>query len=79
MVTQVNALTKSMDQLLRSPAWEQFQPLLDKSVNRVGDESDKVLNHIFRLGALLILIAVIGYVVARLLYQLLAGKIAKTV
>jgi len=77
MVTQVTALTKSMDQLMRSPAWEKFQTLLDKSVDRVGNESEQVIDHTFRQGALLILIALIGYVVARLAYQLLARKMTR--
>ena len=79
MVIQLHALTKSMDQLLRSPSWEKFQPLLDKSVDKVGAESEQVIDHTFRQVALLILITLIGYVVARLAYQLIAGKISKTV
>ena len=79
MVAQVNTLTESMDQLLRTPAWEKLQPLLEKSVATVGDESEQIIDHTFRQGIYLILIALVGYVIARLAYQLLAGKITKTV
>jgi hypothetical protein len=78
MLAQVNTLTKSMDQLLGSPAWGKFQSLLDKSVDRVGVESEQIIDHSFRQGVLLILIALVGFVIARLAYQYLAGKIAKT-
>ena len=77
MVKQLTTLTKSMDQLLRTPAWEKLQPLLEKSVATVGDESEQIIDHTFRQGIYLILIALVGYVIARLAYQLLAGKFVK--
>jgi len=43
----------------------------------VSQESEQISDHTFRQVALLILIALVGYVVARLVYQLIAGKMAK--
>jgi len=76
LVNQLNTLTNSVDQILQSPAWEKLQPLMDKSVDRVGAEGEQMIDHTFRQVVLLILISMVGYVVARLLYQYLSKKIA---
>ena len=78
LVIQVQALTQTIDRLLQSPSWEKLQPLLTKSVESTGGESEKIINQSFRRGILLILIWFICYVVARLLYLLFSKKSAKT-
>jgi hypothetical protein len=78
LIIQTQSLTQSVDQLLQSPSWEKLQPLLTKSVESIGGESEKIINQSFRRGVLLILIWFICYVIARLLYLQLSKKLVKT-
>ena len=75
LVNQLTLLTKTVDKLLQSPAWVTLQPLLERSVDRVGAKGEQIIDHTFRQVVLLMLIGVIAYVVARLLYQYLSKRI----
>ena len=49
-------------------------PGLIKAINEAGETSENLVDHSFIRAALLILIALVGYVIARLCYRRLAMR-----
>jgi hypothetical protein len=64
-VTQLNSLVGEANRLLNSPGWENLLPQLENTIGRVGEESDKVIDHTFVRGIFLLLIWLVGYLLAR--------------
>ena len=64
-VTQLNSLVGEANRLLNSPGWENLLPQLENTIGRVGEESDKVIDHTFVRGVFLLLIWLVGYLLAR--------------
>jgi hypothetical protein len=73
-VIQLNALVESMDQLLNSAGMEKLLPRLHQTIDRAGDEGEKLIDHSFRQGVLLLMAWVLAYVVARLLAGYLSDR-----
>ena len=74
-VQELNTLVKSANLLLTSPGWEKLLPKLTETLNVVEQESEEVVDHTFRKAILLVLIWLVGYVIARLMYQFLSRRL----
>jgi len=59
-VKQASSLLDSVDELLASPNWEQWMPVVLKLANRVESEGEEFINHAFLLGIALMLIFFLG-------------------
>ena len=64
---ELNALIATFDEMLTSPGWRDVLPRLEATINRVGHEGEELIDHSFKQALLLILIALIGYILARLM------------
>ncbi len=72
VVEKANDLVLSATELLNSPGADRLVPSLVEAINQAGQTSEDLVDHSFIRGALLILFALVGYVIARLCYQWLA-------
>ncbi len=63
----LNTLISTFEALLNSPGWEILLPRLEDAINRVGSEGEELIDHSFKQAALLILIFLVGYVLARIM------------
>jgi hypothetical protein len=62
----LNTLISTFEALLNSPGWEILLPRLEDAIHRVGSEGEELIDHSFKQAALLILLFLVGYVVARI-------------
>ena len=69
VVEQLNGLVLSTTELLNSPGADRLVPSLVEAINEAGETSEDLVDHSFLRAALLILIALVGYVAARLCYR----------
>jgi len=74
-IAEVTTLVETTNQLVGTVGLEKLLPELVKAVDQVGNEGEELIDHSFRQGVLLILIAMGAYVVARLIYNFLNQKI----
>jgi len=74
-VAEVNTLIETTNQLVGTVGLEQLLPQLVKAIDRVESEGEELVDHSFRQGIFLILIAMGAYVVARLIYNFLNQKL----
>jgi len=74
VVEQLNGLVQSTEGLLNSPGADRLMPGLIEAINEAGQTSEDLVDHSFLRAALLILIALVGYVIARLCYRWLAMR-----
>jgi hypothetical protein len=74
-IAQVTTLVESTNQLVGTVGLEKLLPELVKAVDQVGNEGEELIDHSFRQGILLILIAMGAYVIARLIYNYLNKKL----
>jgi len=75
VIQKMDGLTKTIEHLMVSPGGKQLEQILDKSVDRVEKEGEKIIDYTFRPTVLLIMICLAGYIGARLAYDYLAGKL----
>ena len=64
---ELNTLIRTFETMLNAPGWQIVLPRLEAAIDRVGSEGEELIDHSFKQGALLILIALIGYILARLI------------
>jgi hypothetical protein len=76
-IAEVTTLVETTNQLVGTVGLEKLLPELVKAVDQVGNEGEELIDHSFRQGILLILIAMGAYVVARLIYNFLNNKLIK--
>jgi hypothetical protein len=74
-ISQVTTLVESTNQLVGTVGLEELLPQLISAIDRVEGEGEELIDHSFRQGILLILIAMGAYVIARLIYNFLNMKI----
>ena len=74
MITEAKGLVHSTNELLNSEGANQLVPSLVEAINEAGETSEELVDHSFLRAALLILLALVGYVVARLSYRWLDLK-----
>lgn len=76
-IRDLNVLLDSTQQLLDSPGAAQLLPQLATAIDKAGDESRAVADHLFLRSLLLIGIALMGYVIARLVQEWLALRLVR--
>jgi len=76
VIQKMDGLIKTIEHLMVSPGWKQLEQILDKSVERVEKEGEKIIDHTFQRTVLLIVICMVAYIVARLAYDYLRGKLS---
>ena len=74
-IAEVTTLVETTNQLVGTVGLEKLLPELLKAIDQVGNEGEEIIDHSFRQGILLILIAMGAYVVARLIYNFLNKKL----
>ncbi len=74
VIQKMDGLIKTIEHLMVSPGWKQLEQILDKSVERVEKEGEKIIDHTFQRTVLLIVICMVAYIVARLAYDYLREK-----
>lgn len=72
---QLTVLVESMEQLLASPGWEQRLPQLRDVIGRFEAGGERMVDHAFRRGVVLILIFLVGFVLAMLSYRFTVDKL----
>ena len=77
-IAEVTTLVESTNQLFGTVGLEKLLPELVKAIDQVGNEGEEIIDHSFRQGIMLILIAMGAYVVARLIYNFLNQKLIKS-
>lgn len=73
-IRDLDNLVGTTHQLVDSRGADKLVPQLVASIDEVSKETRKIINHLFLLAALLIVIALAGYVIARLAYRWLAVR-----
>jgi hypothetical protein len=73
-IAEVTALVETTNQLVGTVGLEKLLPELVKAIDQVGNEGEEIIDHSFRQGVWLILIAMGAYVIARLIYNFLNKK-----
>ena len=74
-IAEVTTLVETTNQLVGTVGLEKLLPELVKAIDQVGNEGEDLIDHSFRQGILLILIAMGAYVIARLIYNYLNKKL----
>ena len=76
-IRDLNSLLGSTQQLLDSHGASELLPQLATAIDKAGDESRSVADHLFLRSLLVILIALTGYVIARLVHEWLAVRLVR--
>jgi hypothetical protein len=74
----LNALVGSTNELVKAPGLDKFLSRLTEVLDEVGKESENVVDRAFIDAALLLLLGLVGYVIARLAYQWIAIRVFAT-
>jgi len=77
-VRELQKLVDSTDRLIAGVDLEKLLPELIRTIDRVEKETEELGTHGFLLGVLTILIAMVGYVIARLIYDYLSKKLIES-
>jgi len=59
-VKQLNSLVASVERLVNAPGFENLLPQLEKTINRVEAEGEKLIGYTFGQAVLLMLIGLVG-------------------
>jgi hypothetical protein len=74
-IAEVTTLVESTNKLVATAGLETLIPQLIHAIDRVEGEGEELIDHSFRRALILILISMVAYVIARLLYNYLNQKI----
>jgi hypothetical protein len=74
-IAEVTKLVESTNQLVASVGLEELLPQLVEAIDRVEGEGEELIDHSFRQGVLIILVAMGAYVVGRLIYNYLNKRL----
>jgi len=77
-IGEATTLVEATNQLIGKVGLEQLLPELVKAIDQVEKESEELIDHSFRQGVLLILIAMGAYIVGRLIYNYLNKKLIES-
>jgi hypothetical protein len=77
-IAEVTTLVETTNQLVGTVGLEKLLPELVKAIDQAESEGEELIDHSFRQGILLILIAMGAYVVARLIYNFLNKKLIES-
>ena len=76
-IRDLNSLLGSTQQLLDSHGASELLPQLATAIDKAGGESRAIADHLFLRSLLLIVIALTGYVIARLVHEWLALRLVR--
>jgi len=76
-IRDLNSLLGSTQQLLDSHGASELLPQLATAIDKAGNESRAVADHLFLRSLLVIVIALTGYVIARLVHEWLALRLVR--
>jgi flagellar biosynthesis chaperone FliJ len=71
---ELNTLAITFKEVLDAPGWQIVLPRIEAAINRAGTEGEELIDHTFKQTALLILLFLVGYVLARLFLDNLKRK-----
>jgi hypothetical protein len=77
-ITEVTTLVESTNRLVSAVGLEELLPQLITVLDRVEGEGEELIDHSFRQGVLLILVAMGAYIVGRLMYNFLNKKLIES-
>ncbi|MFC1882153.1 hypothetical protein ACFL2S_11735 [Thermodesulfobacteriota bacterium] len=77
-IAEVTTLVETTNQLVGTVGFDKLLPQLIKAIDQVENEGEELIDHSFRQGIFLILIAMGAYVVARLIYSFLNQKLIES-
>jgi len=77
-IAEATTLVDSTNRLVATAGLENLLPQLIQAIDRIEGEGEELIDHSFRQGLLLILIAMGAYVVARLIYNYLNQKLIQS-
>ena len=77
-IAEVTTLVETTNQLVGTIGLEKLLPELIKAIDQAESEGEELIDHSFRQGILLILIAMGAYVIARLIYNFLNKKLIES-
>ena len=78
-IAQLNQLVGEANLMLNSSGWENLFPKFEKTIDRVGEESNEIIDHTFLRGIFLLLIWFVGYIVAKLTLQRISSSRSRNV
>jgi len=76
-IAEMTTLVETTNQLVGTVGLEKLLPELVKAIDQVGNEGEALIDHSFRQALILILIAMLAYVAARLIYNFLNQKLIR--
>jgi hypothetical protein len=77
-ISEATTLVEATNQLVNTVGLDKLLPDLVKAIDRVESEGEEFVDHSFRQGIFLILIAMGAYVLARLIYNFLNKKLIES-
>jgi len=77
-IAEVTTLVDSTNRLVGTVGLEELLPQLISAIDRVEGEGEELIDHSFRQGVFLILIAMGAYIIARLIYNFLNKKLVES-
>ncbi|CAB1065880.1 hypothetical protein D1BOALGB6SA_10679 [Olavius sp. associated proteobacterium Delta 1] len=77
-IAEVTTLVESTNELVGKVGLEKLLPQLVKAIDQVEKESEELVDHSFRQGVLLILIAMGAYIIGKLIYNYLNKKLIES-
>ena len=77
-IAEMTTLVESTNKLVGTVGLEKLLPELVKAIDQVSHEGEEIIDHSFRQGIFLILIAMGAYVAARLIYNFLNKKLIES-
>jgi hypothetical protein len=77
-IAEVTTLVESTNRLANTVGLEQLVPRLINAIDQVEAEGEELIDHSFRQGVMLILIAMGAYIIARLMFNFLNRKLIES-
>jgi hypothetical protein len=77
-IAEVSTLVEKTNRLVTDVGLEKLLPQLINAIDRVEGEGEELIDHSFRQALILILISMVAYVIARLIYNYLNQKLVQS-
>ncbi len=77
-IAEVTTLVETTNQLVGTVGLEELLPQLINAIDRVEGEGEELIDHSFRQALILILVSMVAYVIARLIYNYLNKKLIES-
>jgi hypothetical protein len=77
-IAEVSTLVEKTNRLVTDVGLEKLLPQLINAIDRVEGEGEELIEHSFRQALILILVSMVAYVIARLIYNFLNKKLIES-